>query len=413
MTGILRNKGVWAVIVLAALAAAWALAAGPDDATARAERRMLRLTVPVSGVLEAVQTRQIGPPQISRHWNYKIVRMAPEGSEVDEGDPVLAFDTSELERNLIDYRSRAEKTAEELEKRRHELAVELEDLDMQLAEARSTLGKNELKVEVPVGIVADRDLETARLDQRIAEQRLAALETKREASARAAESELAGLARLRDQARQRVAELEESIRQMTVPAPRAGTVIYLEQTGRRGGATGEKPKVGDTVWRGAKVLEIPDLHAMRAVGQVDEVELGRLERGQRVRLRLDAHGGIEYTGRLERVGYTVARESDAVARKVVQVRIGLDRTDVERMRPGMRFRGEIETARLEGVLTVPMAAVKMTPSGARVRVHRATGWSDVAVELGERDADHVEVRDGLDEGARVALPRPTEATGEG
>lgn len=412
MAGILRNKGVWAVIALAVLAGAWVLAAGPDDATARVERRTLRLTVPVSGVLEAVQTRQIGPPQISRHWNYKIVRMAPEGSDVDEGDAVLAFDASELERDLIEYRSRAEKTAEELEKRRHELAVELEDLDMQIAEARSTLGKSELKVEVPEGIVADRDLETARLDQRIAEQRLAALETKRDATARAADSELAGLARLRDQARDRVAELEESIGRMTVPAPRAGTVIYLEQRGR-GGTAGEKPKVGDTVWRGAMVLEIPDLHAMRAVGQVDEVELGRLERGQRVRLRLDAHGGIEYTGRLERVGYTVARESDAVARKVVQVRIGLDRTDVERMRPGMRFRGEIETARLEGVLTVPVAAVRMTPSGPRVRVHRATGWSDVAVELGERDADHVEVRDGLDEGARVALPRPTETTSEG
>lgn len=408
MAGILRNEGVWAVIVLAALAAAWALAAGPDDAAARAERRTLRLTVPVGGVLEAIQTQQIGPPQVSRYWNFKIVRMAPEGSEVDEGDPVLAFDPSELERDLIDYRSRAEKAAEELEKRRHELAVELEDLDMQIAEARSTLGKSELKVEVPEEIVAGRELETARLDQRIAEQRLAALESKREASARAAESELAGLARLRDQARQRVAELEESIDQMTVPAPRAGTVIYLEQRGR-GGAAGEKPKVGDSVWRGAMVLEIPDLRAMRAVGQVDEVELGRLERGQRVRLRLDAHGGIEYAGRLERVGYTVARESDAVARKVVQVRIGLDRTDVERMRPGMRFRGEIETARLEGVLTVPVVAVRMTPSGPRVRAHRATGWSDVAVELGERDADYVEVRDGLDEGARVALPQLTEA----
>ncbi|MGH9381905.1 MAG: efflux RND transporter periplasmic adaptor subunit, partial [Thermoanaerobaculia bacterium] len=403
MRRFLQRRKLWAMAALGLLVAAWAVASARDTPTARVGRRTLRLTVPVNGVLEAVRTLQIGPPQIPRHWEYKIVRLAPEGSRVKAGDPVLAFDTSELERRLIDYRSRAETAAEELEKRRHELTVEFEDLDLAVAEARSELGKSDLKVEVPEGVVADRDLETARLDRRIAEQRLATLEARRSASARATESELAGLARLRGQARERVAELEESIRQMMVLAPRGGTVIYLEQGGPRGGGPGEKPKVGDSVWRGAKVLELPDLGEMRAVGQVDEVELGRLETGQRARLRLDAHAGTEYTGRLERVGHTVARESDAVARKVVQVRVALDRTDAERMRPGMRFQGEIETARLEGVLAVPIEAVTVTPAGPRVRMHRSTGWSEVAVELGERDATYVEVRDGLKEGARIAL----------
>src|SRR4029077_18548374 len=123
--------------------------------------------------------------------------------------------------------------------------------------------------------------------------------------------------------------------------PRAGTVVYVSS--RRS----EKKKVGDTVWKSDKVVEIPDLHRMRADAEVDEDDSGRIAVGQPVTLRLDAHPELSFDGRVRSIHRAVQQRSDNSAQKVVAVEIELARTDPQRMRPGMRFRGLIETARVK------------------------------------------------------------------
>ena len=75
---------------------------------------------------------------------------------------------------------------------------------------------------------------------------------------------------------------QASIRAMTTMAPREGTVIYVLNP-----RNGEKKKVGDSCWKAERVVEIPDLNRMKAEGEVDEVDAGRVAVGQRVTLRLD------------------------------------------------------------------------------------------------------------------------------
>jgi HlyD family secretion protein len=377
------------------LVAGRAAASGTGD-WAEVRRDDLVVGVPVAGTLSSVQAVRIGPPQISQIWDYKISFMAPEGAPVRPGEPVLGFDTSELERQLLDKRAERDSAQKELEKKQTDLEIDRRDRELELAEAEARLRKASLKVDVPPELVASRDLAKAREDLALARREVAYLKNRLHLEAVEGATESDAMARKRDRAAVRVQEMEAAIGRMTVTAPRAGTVVYVATD------EGEKKKVGDSCWRGQSVLEIPDLRRMEAEGEIDEADAGRVAVGQRVTFRLDAHPDDVFTGRVRSVGGSVQSRSDADALKVVKLEIDLDSTDPQRMRPGMRFLGTVEVERVPKALVVPVEAVFNRGSGPVV--YRQTGWGseEVRPTLGRRNDRQVEIRSGLKLGDRVS-----------
>ena len=389
-----------AVVVLLAAAAAFAGAAGADDEATRwvVTRGDLPITVEVAGTLRSTDSTMIGPPQIPTMWSYKIAFMVPEGMEVRAGTPVVRFDPSTLERELLDKIAERDQADSELEKKRVELAGTLRAQELRLAEARATLRRSELKVDVPEDLSAAKELYEAQVDHAVAAEEVASLAARIDLERRAGQAELASLAEKRRRAAVRVEEIQTYVDRMTVRAPRDGTVIYESDW------QGTKVKVGDEVWQMRKVLEIPDLSSMEAEGRVEEADSGRLAVGQRVTFRLDAHPQVEFTGRVRAIGKSVQRRDRGAPVKEVEVVIGLETTDTERMRPGMRFQGEVEVERAEGVLLVPAEAVRSTAGGPVVYRRTLFGSEAVAIDAGRRDDRFVEVVSGLAEGARLAPP---------
>jgi len=392
------GRALAGIAVVAALGFATAGAfSGEDGRWARVERRDLVVGVEVEGELEAVESALLGPPQVSGQWNFKIAFLAPEASSVELGQPVMRFDTSDLERRLESSRSERESAQANLEKRQKDLEAELRSEDLRLAEARAELRRLELKLAVPEELEARRELETLEIDHRLAELEIAAIENAREQALAQAEAEISALEEKRDRAQARVVEIEAQIEAMTVRTPRAGTLIY------RSNWRGEKKKVGDSVWRAAKVLEVPDLSKLRVAGHVDEAEIGRIELGQRTRLRLDAYPDSEFTGVVSSIRGTVQRKSWRDPSKIVRLSVDLDQTDVERMLPGMRVRGEIEVERAEGVLAIPLEAMRLESGEISVVVGELLGERRAEPSFGRRNAEWIEVEAGLEEGQRIRL----------
>jgi multidrug efflux pump subunit AcrA (membrane-fusion protein) len=378
----------------------WGL--GQDDDVAgtwvQIERRDLVLGCTVEGELEAVDSAELGPPQIREVWDFRIASMAAEGTEVDAGEPVLGFDTTQLVQQLEEKRAERDAAAKELEKRSTDLTIERRNLELQVAEAESRVRRAELKLSVPEEVTARADLEQARIDHRLALLEIEHTTARRAHLEGAHRAELDTLERRRRRAAQRVQELEANIAQMTVRAPRAGTVIY------KANWRGEKKKIGDSTWRGEKVIEIPDLDTMQAAGEVDEAHSGRLAVGHPVSLHLEAHPDVTYRGRVARIRRSVQTRSWRDPRKVVRVVVELDQTDHERMRPGMRFRGQVETERLHGVLTVPRDAVRVDPEGAVVVTRSTLGrHRPVRPTLGQHNDESFEVVAGLEAGEWVLI----------
>ena len=192
-----------------------------------------------------------------------------------------------------------------------------------------------------------------------------------------------------------MAEITASIAQMTVPSPRAGTVIYETNW------QGEKKKVGDGTWRGETVMQVASLAQMEGEGEVDEVDASRVAVGQSVSLRLDAQADLELRGSIREISRTVQRQSPDNPLKVARLKLALEPREGARLRPGMRFRGKVETARIEGVLLVPLDAIVATREGPVAHRRTSRGFEPVPVTLGRRNAERVEVTDGLDEGDEI------------
>ncbi|MDX1583809.1 MAG: efflux RND transporter periplasmic adaptor subunit [Thermoanaerobaculia bacterium] len=384
------------LLALGAMALQNRLAAERAGEWVEATSRDLVLGIEVTGVLESTSSEQFGPPQLMRYWNFKVSMMAPEGSDVRKGQPLLGFDTTELRDRLQTLKAEADSAGKQIEKTRADLVLRREDNELALAEAEARLRKAEMKLEAPEELMGANERREIVLGHELAQKEVEYRKRKNESLERAAEAEIRALETKRDRALERVRELEENIGQMMIPAPRAGTVVYV--TDRRD----QKKKVGDTVWRMEKVIELPDLTSMRAIGEIDEADSGKVEIGQKVTIVLDAHPDDEFEATITEIGNTV-RESETSQLKVLPVVLELERTDTEKMRPGMRFRGTIEMDTIESTLVVPLDAVRFDAEGAYVIRRGVLSSEKARVDLGRRSSDSVEIISGLSPGDRVLV----------
>jgi HlyD family secretion protein len=395
----LGPRGRWvapsAGVVLAA--GAWLALAPRDPVTARpivVQRGDLVQTVDVEGELAAVRSTEIGPPPVTE-VEFKIAFLAPEGTTVKKGDPILGFDTDVLRRNLAQKKAELEEAAANVVRKDADLRLALLNLDQQTAQAEAELGKARLKADVPPDVQQRVEFEKAQLEVRGRERDLQNLKAERVATESSGRAELRSLEQQRDRARGRVAELEASIQKMTVLAPQPGIVIY------RTNWRDEKKKVGDTAWMAETILSIPDLSEMEAEGFVDEADGGEVAEGQPVVLRLEARPDMDLKGRVRRIARTVRQRSWRTPGKGFKVEIALDRTDPLIMRPAMRFRGEVETGRQKGLLLLPREAVFLHDAGPVVWARGPLGWSERPVRLGRSNRTQIEVLAGVVEGDRV------------
>jgi multidrug efflux pump subunit AcrA (membrane-fusion protein) len=395
-----RWRVSWLLGLLALAAAAYFVLAddsGDSVEWVKVGRGDLVIGVEVTGKLRSVDTSSLGPPQLREYWEFKIAHIAPEGQEVEAGTPVLSFDTSDLRQRLLQQQAEADQARKQIEKTEKTLALERRQSLLQLEEAEARLRKAQLIVDVPEELSKAKELTMARLDHELSTQEVGHLRHRLEASDRSASAQLATLRAQLERAEQSVKQLTEAMEQMVRKSPRAGTVIYVTDW------NDNKKKVGDSCWKQEYVIEVPDLSRMKAEGEVDEADAGLLADGQTVSIRLDAHPDVEFKGSVSSIWRTVQRKSWRNPLKVAKLEIDLDETDTERMRPGMRFRGEVVAERIADTLLLPVDSVRADGGKPRVARRTFTGVDWIPVELGRRNDRFVEVLSGVKEGDEVAL----------
>ena len=119
---------------------------------------------------------------------------------------MLAFDTSELERQLLDKRAERDSAQKELEKKQTDLRDRApRPPSSSLAEAEARQRKAQLKVDVPAELVASKDLAKSREDLDLARREVAYLKDRLRLETLQSNTETESLARKRDRAAGRVA----------------------------------------------------------------------------------------------------------------------------------------------------------------------------------------------------------------
>ena len=154
---------------------------------------------------------------------------------------------------------------------------------------------------------------------------------------------------------------------------------------------------GDTVTVGTTVLRLVAVDALWSRAWIDESSLGELQEGQVVRVRLGASGEPAHTGKVDRIGREVDRQTHELLVDVLLSEVPA------RVAMGQRADVWIETARRTDVLRVPLAFVRRDAAGAYCLVDRGGRVGRAAVTLGLDGRQLVEVT-GLSAGDTVLDP---------
>jgi macrolide-specific efflux system membrane fusion protein len=162
---------------------------------------------------------------------------------------------------------------------------------------------------------------------------------------------------------------------------------------------------GETVAAGLSAptfVTIIDLERLQVEAYVDEVDIGKVEPGQRVTFTVDAFPALDFEGRVAAV-YPSAVIQDNVVRYVTAVAI--ESPNRGHLRPEMTANVRVLLEARE-VLAVPARAVRREGSTSVVHVLSEGRVEPRAVRLGWRDGLWVEVVEGLLAGTRILIDPP-------
>src|SRR6185503_3862667 len=152
-----------------------------------------------------------------------------------------------------------------------------------------------------------------------------------------------------------IQETEAALEELVLRAPRDGILILGDNRQEN-----RKFQVGDSTWPGNVVMELPDLSQMRVDARLWDVDDGRIRPGLPVRVTLDSFPEKVFTGRVESVAAVAQETSFRSMRRAFTVRVALERSDPERMRPGMSAKVEVMGTGRPSTLLAPRAALDLS-----------------------------------------------------
>ena len=373
-------------------------------AWSRAEKDSFRFFVSGSGTVEAKQQVAVGPPGSAHGWRFKIMNLVPEGTQVQPGDLLVAFDPTETDNHLREERANLQKVLEELEKTKASEELNLKDLEIQIEDARVLDEKASNKLTQAREFESNLQVKAAEFEARFAALRLQLLEKKLVFVKESTRLQLQILEDRKKLHEYRIQSSKDTLEELTVEAPLPGVVIY--ETNWRN----EKKQIGSDVFRTEKVLSLPDLSSLMIQGQVSEVDAGRLREGQEVEVTVDALPDRIFLGKLRTIGTIFRRASFDRPVKVLDMTVEFNDQNLQILRPGMVAKIEIIENRFRDVLAVPLSAIQVQDGQPYLWVRQEKQMEKRPVHLGENNGIVGIVLDGLKEGEEFASRAPEVAS---
>ncbi|HWR07369.1 efflux RND transporter periplasmic adaptor subunit [Sporomusa sp.] len=198
------------------------------------------------------------------------------------------------------------------------------------------------------------------------------------------------------------AEIMSKLNDTVIVAPIDGIVI------------GEPLSAGELVAQGVNnptvILTVADMSTMQIEANVDQTDIGKISLAQQVVFTVDAYPGKEFTGTVT----TISRKP-VVSQNVTYYPVTINVNNAENLlNPGMVARVSVTISQSQGVLTLPLSAIRTDKTGKYVVVIGANGQTgNVPITTGNTGDDRVEITSGLNEGDKVVVSQPkTQSQGQ-
>ncbi len=291
--------------------------------------------VTASAELISLDNATIGPPNVSRMWQFKIQKMAPENKLVKQGEVIIVFDGQQLKNDLIGKESELKAAQKKAESHKLQDQGTQQDLILKLAEAEMEFQKAKRKAEIVDASSSEIERQKQQADYRYQTENLA------QAKQKLAHQKKAML--INEQVSQgkikslqsRVDSIRQEIAKLSVKAPKDGLVMYREN------GQGEKVAVGETVWMGRSLLQLPSIDKIALKAEFAEPDKAKLVLGQQVRVVFEAYPEMSYLGQISELGQAFYPKSANNPTVVFDAIIELGEARPQVMRPGMKAKVEV------------------------------------------------------------------------
>ena len=187
---------------------------------------------------------------------------------------------------------------------------------------------------------------------------------------------------------------------MELKTPLSGVVMYMQNYSQ--GWMNAKPfQVGDQVWPGGVVAEIPDLATLEMEGKVEEIDRGRISVGQDTRVHIDSLP--ELTMPADLVAISPLTEQTFEWPRTSSFRAyGHIRQPDPRLRPAMNGNMDVIVSRIPNAISIPAKACSPATASPWCMSPEKGAYRAVDVELLARNPDEVAVK-GISAGTMVTL----------
>lgn len=399
------------------------------------ELRKMDLTNSVSatGTVESVKTKLVSA-QIS-DVEVKSVKVS-EGDEVKKGQTLLTFDKTDLQsamseakENLSDVKEQAANELSSAKRKLSEAESNYQSQKSRLAKSVAEAKKNyqsakkEAK-ESKTASQAEQEKMQSSLEQSKSayEQAIVEQENTNKQNKSEIQSAKDSVTTTRSnnkksiqEAEKKVQDAAETLEECSVTAPISGTV------------TAVGVEKGD-IYSGGDLFEISDCTNLQVSTDVEEYNVSKIKKGQKVVILTDATGEKELEGKITYVAVSAGSSSLGTGSNSSNsgtatlssgmgtstasgsdsgytVKIKIADTD-ENLRIGMTAKCSIVLKEAEDVYAVPYDAVHKNTEGKQVvYVADSSGQKEVEVEKGMESDYYVEIRgESLQEGMKIIVP---------
>jgi HlyD family secretion protein len=382
------------------------LAASEDDPVpvTKLVRQPFSLTVPSTGEIVGLETTPVPTPSTSS-GTLKIAWLIPEGSFVEEGAPVIRFDSTDAKLNLEKQQNTLDANQENTKITTLSQSTDEKVLSLDRTDAEASYDYDMTVMPQDETIFSKWDIITAQADARYDKERIEFLKSKGKTQQRIARSDQQILAIERNKAQTEISMLNQTLNSLEVRAPVGGLVLYRRD--RR-----QDPQVGDQSYPGQVIIEVINLDVLQARIYVLERDGGNLTKDQPVLINLDAIPEKEYHGTIRTVSSVAAslERNSPLRYFTCDVNISDAGKDLKRIRPGMNLRGEVVLQKYESCYVVPSGAVtyREREKESVVYVKKADKFVATPVQTGLSSHGEAVILGGVSDGELIALTNPFE-----
>lgn len=362
----------------------------------KVQSQSFAVSIPAVGELEAALAEKINTPGRSP---MTIEWLAEENTWVKKGQVVARFDAEQL---LLDSRE-------------EELAMMLLDMDMRQQNASESQQQNELDSEKVLVAKEFNFVDRFAIDDLRLYSKLEIIETLSNRDYLGAKEEFIewkeGSIGERNKSALEVLDIKKgghqakyqqhqsALAQTEVLAPYDGMLVY-EKNWR-----GEKATVGQTVFPGSAIANIPNLEKMQAKLFVLDKNAINLAVGQKVELSLDAYPDEILSGEV----LTVSGFSRTIKRgnptKYFELLVALDQQSGS-LQPGAKVSATINVKAPDEKIIIPIQAIFNQKSENYVYLKQGQSFTKQAIKTADKNLHFVEISEGLSAGDTIALSIP-------